>query len=182
MGSSTPKLSGGQKPGVIAALPTFNSLNISVKLGASNHQRGFRHVQFGTALVQLGAARWSGFKVVEEAPPRHKRFGFEMSPDNKFGFWSQHIHLCRHYSRPKGILKHSGQLSGAPDSIPEGPENGCPDKALLSRIYLVAFLYLNMFTPVCLYASAMASIGATWRIDPCVVGALCQDQYTIQFA
>ena len=51
---------------------------------------------------------------------------------NKFGFGggtkTEYIHLCRHYARQKGILKHSGQLSGAPDSIPEGPENGCPDK------------------------------------------------------
>lgn len=105
-----------------------------MKLGASNHQRGFRHVQFGTALVQLGAARWSGFKVVEEAPPRHKRFGFEMSPDNKFGFWSQHIHLCRHYSRPKGILKHSGPVERGTRSTPEGPECGCPDNHVINAI------------------------------------------------
>ena len=37
--------------------------------------------------------------------------------------------ICGHYARQKGILKLSGQLSGAPDSIPEGPENGCPDNS-----------------------------------------------------
>ena len=55
-------------------LPTFNSLNTCGRWGAPNHQLDFRHVQLGAALVQLGAARWSGFKVVEEAPPRpHKK-------------------------------------------------------------------------------------------------------------
>ena len=53
----------------------------------------------------------------------HNNFGaFGGGDENRTHF------ICGNYARQKGILKLSGQLSGAPDSISEGPENGCPDK------------------------------------------------------
>ena len=51
-------------------LPSFSQSHTCGRVGVTDHQLRCQQVQLGAALVQLGAARCSGAKVVEEAPPR----------------------------------------------------------------------------------------------------------------
>ena len=74
---------------------------------------------------------------------------FEVAATSFGGNKNRSDFICGFYSRQKGILKKlSGQLSGAPDSIPEGPENGCPDKKKNSKLSKLGKSELTLKTPL----------------------------------